>query len=75
LAAIHVINTNVSINNIIEIPNCIYGTPNGILIIMAIGEVNGIIDNHNVKPLSGFSIIAGEHIIAKINGMVNIVMN
>lgn len=42
---------------------------------MAIGEVNGIIDNHNVKPLSGFSIIAGEHIIAKINGIVSIVMN
>ena len=58
-----------------EMPNCQYGTPNGILIIIAIGEVKGIIDNHNVSPLSGFSIMAGEHTIARINGMVNIVVN
>ena len=74
-AAIQVVNINVSINIVMEIPNCQYGMPNGILIIMAIGEVNGIIDNHNAKLLSGFSIIAGAQTIAKIKGIVNIVTN
>lgn len=32
---------------------CQYGTPNGILAIITIGDVNGTIEHQNAKELSG----------------------
>ena len=44
--AIQVVNINPEINEIIEASNSRGGTPNPILPIIAIGEVNGIIESH-----------------------------
>ena len=66
---------NVNINNISDTATCQYGTPNGILIIIDIGDVNGIIESHNPKLLSGLFTIAVEHTIATINGKDTTVLN
>lgn len=60
----------VTINKPIDNNNCQTGTPNGILINIPIGDVNGIIDNHTLTFPDGLSITIGKHIIAKINGTV-----
>ena len=56
-------------------PTCQYGTPNGTLIIIAIGDVNGIIDNQRLNPLSGLLIIVGAQIMPNNKGSETMVMN
>ncbi len=66
---------NVIISISIETIICQYGTPNGILIIMETGEVNGIMESQIPNPLSGLFIIVVEHTMATINGIESIVTN
>ena len=69
--ATHVVNRNPNTINTIDAAICGQGTPNGILIIMAIGEVKGIIDSHIDKVLSGLLTITDcDSMIVKMSGMV-----
>ena len=52
-AATYVANRKVSTNNDIDKASCQPGTPKGILSIMATGDVNGMIESHTAKGLSG----------------------
>ncbi len=56
-AATQVVNRKPMIMEPIEAAICQAGTPNGIRIIMAIGEVNGMMDNTTASVLSGLLII------------------
>ena len=69
------INKKVTINNDTDTATCQLGIPNGILIIIATGEVKGIIESQNVKLLSGASNIIGAHTMTMIIGIVSIVIN
>ena len=73
--ASHVIKMNVSISITSDTATCQYGTPNGILIIMEIGDVNGIMESHIPKLLSGLFTMAVEHTIATIKGNDTMVLN
>ena len=55
--ATHVVNTNPVTNKAIDNANCQAGTPNGMRIIIAIGEVKGIMDSQKAIELSGFFTI------------------
>ncbi len=57
------------INKLIESHICHIGTPNGMRIIIVIGDVKGIIDIHNARELSGWFIITPESAIEKIKGL------
>lgn len=56
--------------SITERPNSQIGTPNGMRIIMIIGDVKGIIDSQKAIEPAGFSITTGIATIAIIIGMV-----
>ena len=69
--ASQVVNKNPMIINSIDKASCHAGTPKGILTIMAIGDVNGIMDNHTDMELSGLLIMKFcETIKVNINGRV-----
>lgn len=59
-------NVNAKIAN--DTPICQYGTPYGILNIIAIGDVNGIIESQMLRLLFGAFAIVVANIIDKING-------
>ena len=54
---------------------CQYATPNGKRAIIAIGEVNGIIESHTANDPLGFEMINGSRIIGKNNGSVTGIIN
>ena len=60
---------NVNTKIAIETPICQYGTPYGILSIIATGDVNGIIDSQILKLLLGALAMAVEHTMAIIRGI------
>lgn len=68
LAANHVKRMNVNAKIANDSPICQYGTPYGILNIIAIGDVNGIIDNQILKLLFGALAIVAANIIDNIIG-------
>src|SRR6218665_1964830 len=75
-AATHVVNRNPPTISIIESINCHAGTPKGIRIIIAIGDVNGIMDNQKDNWLSGlFTIKFMDRMNVKTNGNVMGSMN
>ena len=55
--------------------SCQYGTPNGILAIITIGEVRGIMEHHKESWLSGFCIVPIATISPRIIGIVTGSMN
>ena len=67
------IQTDINTKTIIQITerhNSQIGTPKGIRIIIATGEVNGIIESQNATSPEGFSITIGIHTIVIIIGIV-----
>ena len=69
-AAIQVSNTNDTSRIAAESHTCVSGTPNGSLIIIATGEVKGIIDSHCATAPLGDATINGDNTIDSISGMV-----
>ena len=75
-AATQVVNKNPQTINSMESTNCHVGTPKGIRIIMAIGDVNGIMDNQMDSELSGLLIMklcarAKVNISGRVMGIIN----
>jgi hypothetical protein len=64
----------ISIRNI-ERKICQYGTPNGILAIITMGDVRGIIENQKEIELSGFCIVPiatkSPRMIGIVTGSIN----
>ena len=76
LEATQVVKRKPSTKNKADNANCHAGTPKGIRIIIAIGEVNGIIDSHTDNELSGLLITKFIEITkVKISGRVMGSMN
>lgn len=69
--ATQVVNTNPAINNIADKASCQPGTPKGMRIIIAIGEVKGITESQKDRLLSGlFTTTFIPKIKVKIKGKV-----
>ena len=66
---------NPAINKAIDRPNChhgtVLGTPNGILAIITIGELNGMMLAHTARELDGFEIVG---VIKAIENMMSMVI-
>ena len=75
MAAIHAEKKKKSTKIVIEVINSHRGTPEGIRINMAIGEVSGIIDNHQASGPLGSSAIGIMSTIVNNRGMVIGIIN
>ena len=73
--ASQVVKIKPKINSMPDIQICSIGTPNGILIIIVTGEVNGIIDSQMESALSGWFTTTPDIITEKISGMETGSMN
>src|SRR5687767_9284269 len=75
--ATHVVNRKPSTISAIDVASCQAGTPpNGMRIIMAMGDVNGISDSHTDSGLSGLLIMTDSAMAnVKMSGNVTGIMN